>query len=181
VFGLLGVRNVLPAPVATDAVILPTQIERICMPIDDTPEAPASSRYDSPSMVSRRGLMKTAVGAGIAIAVAGTVGVAHASGTTHTGTDELTGAALASSSNATVAHQMVVAHVMDTHGNLELFSAAGRKQVRNADLAGRIAHSASGSPVVVHVLDGSNLEVFSQDSRTQIRNQDLAHRILSAV
>ncbi len=151
------------------------------MPIDDTPEqSPVPSRYDSPSTVSRRGLMKISVGAGVAIAIAGTVGIAHAGGTSHAATDELTGAALGSSSNATVAHQMVVAHVMDSHGNVELFTAAGRKQVRNADLASRITHSAKGSPNVVHVLDNSNLEVFSQDSRTQVSNKDLAHRILSA-
>jgi hypothetical protein len=153
--------------------------ERICMPIDDTPnytpDRPASS-------VSRRGLMKTAVGAGIAVAVVGTVGIAQAS-PSGKHTDELTGpvTGAALTSDAAMANGPVIVHVVDSAGTLEFFAGETRTQKSDRDLAGRIGRVASASPIVVHVLDGKgSLEVFSDGTRTQIHNQDLANRIVRA-
>jgi hypothetical protein len=150
------------------------------MPIDDI-------EPESPTHVSRRTLMKTAVGAGVAVAVTGTIGIAHAD--TGTRWQPAAGAPLSVGGRAAAApvsmqaHGAVVAHVANAKaGAVELFTDGACTQLHDTDLAGRIATVGSGSPVVVHVLDASagTLEVFSDGSRVQIRNADLAHRIVTA-
>jgi hypothetical protein len=123
--------------------------------------------------------MKTAVGAGVVAAVAGTVGIANAGPTTR---DEVShGAPAGSGAAPSAAGGPVVAHVVDRRaGTVELFTNGSRTQVHDADLATRIARLGSATPVVVHVADGGDLEVFSSGARSLVRDADLATRILHA-
>jgi len=142
--------------------------------------------YDS-SAISRRTLIKTAAGAGIAIAVAGTVGVANAGATDHghAAADAVAAGAPLTAGEATHVSGAVVVHVVDPHaGTLEKFADGTRTQVHDADLTSRIGHLAADGPVVVHVLNAGTgtgtgtVDVFSKGAHSQIRNHDLAARII---
>src|SRR5262245_29007702 len=94
---------------------------------EHTPEA---------STVSRRTLMKTAAGAGVAAGAVGIVGVASA------GSPDHSVAASVHAVSTSVAGPIVV-HVIDVHrGDLEVFVGDVRNQVHDADLAARIARAA---------------------------------------
>lgn len=97
------------------------------------------------SAVSRRTLMKTAAGAGVAAAAVGIVGVAHASGAPkQAATATLAGAPLTvgETAQATAAGPIVV-HVTDVRaGTLEVFADDSRTQIHDVDLAARIARAA---------------------------------------
>jgi hypothetical protein len=144
-------------------------------------------QHHAPMPVSRRTLVKTAVGAGVAVAIAGTVGIANA-GTTashqSTGSPLTAGGAALSTNSAAHVNGPVVVQVVNAHtGTLEVFSAGERKSVHDADLAARIGRVSSAGPVVVHVVDAGTgaLDVFSNGSSRQISNADLANRIVQAV
>ncbi|HEY2792131.1 MAG TPA: hypothetical protein VGJ28_07245 [Micromonosporaceae bacterium] len=94
------------------------------------------TRGPAPS-VSRRTLVKTAAGAGVAAATVGIVGAAHASGKpADTEAAVLAGAPLTAGSSA---NGPVVVHVLDAAaGKLEIFTNGDRTEVTNADLANRI-------------------------------------------
>jgi hypothetical protein len=136
------------------------------------------------TVVSRRTLIKTAAGAGIAVAVAGTVGIANAGDTTR---HDVSGSPL--TTNPTASNAMsastggpVVVHVTSA-GQLEIYTDGARTEIHDADLASRVSAAAKSSPAVIHVIDpaAGTLEVFGHDSRTQIRDTDLARRIIHAV
>jgi hypothetical protein len=85
--------------------------------------------------------MKTAVGAGAAVAAVGIVGVSHASGTQkQTPAD---GAALSGASITAGEHNLagpIVVHVTDVKGGtIDVFADNSRTEVHDVDLAARIA------------------------------------------
>ncbi len=117
------------------------------MSIDDTSVATGTADVPAPAVhtsVNRRTLMKTAAGAGVAVAAVGLVGVAHAGGTpqsTAAGAP-LSGAPLAASIGSAAAP--LVVHVSDlATGTLEIFTNGMRTEVRDIELAQRIAHAAN--------------------------------------
>jgi hypothetical protein len=88
------------------------------------------------SAISRRTLVKTAAGVGVAAAAVGIVGVANASQTSKA-------ASFPSQESGTAASGPIVAHVTDLgSGTVELFSAGSRTQINDVDLAARIARAA---------------------------------------
>ena len=98
--------------------------------------------------VSRRTLVKTAAGAGIAAAAVGMVGVAHAS--TPSQKNAAAGAPLATTGRSTATARQtaaagpVVVHVTDfAHGTIEVFTDGIRTQMTDVDLANRIASAAA--------------------------------------
>jgi hypothetical protein len=96
-----------------------------------------------PFSVSRRTLVKTAAGAGVAAAAVGMVGAAHAAGKpASVESADLAGAPLAAGSSA--ANGPVVVHVLDAAaGTLEIFTNGARTQVTDADLANRIVRASN--------------------------------------
>jgi hypothetical protein len=97
------------------------------------------------SAVSRRTLMKTAAGAGVAAAAVGIVGVAHASGTAKTAeAAPLAGAPLAGAAMPVAdTNGPIVVHVTDVSaGTVEVFAGDSRTEIHDVDLAARIAHAA---------------------------------------
>lgn len=106
---------------------------------DETTRLPDAG--DRISAVSRRTLMKTAAGVGVAAAAVGVVGVAQAASTpdaAHTSdASAVTGSASASAAGP------VVVHVTDFgNGTIEVFNGWSRKQITDRDLAARIALAA---------------------------------------
>jgi hypothetical protein len=92
---------------------------------------PASRR------VSRRTLMKTGAGVGIAAAV-GTAGVAFAGPTQQTATGAKPTGADGHSTDGTV-----VVHILDaSKGTAEVFTSSARKQIKDRDLVARIVRAA---------------------------------------
>jgi hypothetical protein len=97
--------------------------------------------------ISRRTLVKSAAGAGVAAAAVGMVGVAHAAGKPTAESASTAGAplAFANSSKAKAAGPVVV-HVTDfAHGTIEIFTSGVRTQVTDVDLANRIARAATAN------------------------------------
>jgi hypothetical protein len=93
-----------------------------------------SDHTDRVSTVSRRTLMRTAAGAGVAAGAIGIVGAAGASSPEH---------AAGSSPDASTAAGPIVVHVTDVRrGTLEVFAGDSRSQVHDVDLAARIARAA---------------------------------------
>jgi hypothetical protein len=124
-------------------------MERTFMSIDDTSVADAAPAAEARSAVSRRTLMKTAAGAGIAAATVGIVGVAHASGASKPSAGALAGAAPLTvgghaGNTAAAAKAPLVVHVTDlAKGQLDVFTNGNRTTIHDSDLANRIAHAAS--------------------------------------
>jgi hypothetical protein len=100
-----------------------------------------------PFAVSRRTLVKTAAGAGVAAAAVGFVGVAHAAGGPAASDATAAGAPLAlSEANATAANGPVVVHVTDfARGTIEIFTNGVRTQTTDVDLVNRIARATNSS------------------------------------
>jgi hypothetical protein len=91
------------------------------------------------SSVSRRTLMKTAAGVGVAAAAVGVVGVASAASTPESAHSDQSsqGSTTASASGP------VVLHITDFHaGTIEVFNGWSRTQITDPDLASRIARAA---------------------------------------
>jgi len=92
---------------------------------------PASRR------VSRRTLMKTGAGVGVAAAV-GTAGVAFAGPTQRTASDAKPTHTGGSNTDGTV-----VVHILDaSKGTAEIFTSSTKKQIKDRDLVARIVRAA---------------------------------------
>jgi hypothetical protein len=95
------------------------------------------------STVSRRTLMKTAVGAGVAVGAVGIVGVSHASGTANQTTADqrgLSGASIAAGEHNHAGP--IVVHVTDVKGGtIDVFADNFRTEIHDPDLAARIARA----------------------------------------
>lgn len=95
------------------------------------------------STVSRRTLMKTAVGAGVAVGAVGIVGVSQASGTPNQTTADRPG--LSGASIAAGEHDHpgpFVVHVTDVKsGSIDVFADNFRTEIHDPDLAARIARA----------------------------------------
>lgn len=160
------------------------------MLLDGTEHDPPDPTRAESSGVSRRTLVKTAAGAGVAIAVAGTVGIGHAStgaprqaAANSLGANSLAGGTALTGGTAANLAGPVVVHVIDAAaGKLEMFTNDTRTEIRDVDLATRISRVAGGRTVVVHVLDANagTLDTFTSGTRTQIQDRDLANRIVRA-
>jgi hypothetical protein len=118
------------------------------MSVHDRGDAAVPAQHHSstddraPFAVSRRTLVKTAAGAGVAAAAVGMVGVAHAAGNPSTSEAAAAGAPL-SAGTAHVANGPVVVHVVDAaRGTLDIFTGV-RTQVTDADLANRIVRASN--------------------------------------
>jgi len=117
------------------------------MSIDETSVEEITPATEAPSSVSRRTLMKTAAGAGVAAATIGVVGVANASGTPRqpSASSLAGGAPLAGPADARTAPAAapLVVHVTDlAKGTLDVFTNGKRSQIHDTDLAHRIVHAA---------------------------------------
>ena len=100
--------------------------------MEDAKSMPHAQRRPVSRSVSRRTLMKTGAGVGVAAAVA-TAGVAFA-GPTH-GT--------ATGAKPTGADGAVVVHVLDaSKGTAEIFTSSARKQIKDRELVARIVRAA---------------------------------------
>lgn len=128
--------------------------------------------------VSRRGLLKSAAGLGVAAAIAG-VGIARADspGTHRTGApDDLAPNAVP----AAYGTAPVVVHLVDASaGALEVYATGTRRDVRDTALAARIARVGGTGPVVVHLVDPASgvLDVYGAGTRREVRDPALARRI----
>ena len=95
------------------------------------------------STVSRRTLMKTAVGAGVAVGAVGIVGISQASGTPKQTTAD--SATLSGASITAGEHNLagpIVVHVTDVQsGAVDVFADNSRIEIHDVDLAARIARA----------------------------------------
>lgn len=99
--------------------------------ISNAPGRPASKR------VSRRTLMKTGAGVGVAAAV-GTAGVAFAGPTQRSATD-----AKPTGGGGSNTDGPLVVHILDaSKGTAEIFTNSAKKQIKDRDLVARIVHAA---------------------------------------
>jgi hypothetical protein len=105
--------------------------------MEDAKSMPHAQRRPVSRSVSRRTLMKTGAGVGVAAAVA-TAGVAFAGPTHGTATGaKPTGAGGSSADGA------VVVHVLDaSKGTAEIFTSSARKQIKDRELVARIVRAA---------------------------------------
>ena len=110
----------------------------------DNPERDGGGEEGLPTRnrVSRRTLITTAAGAGVAAATVGIVGVAAASSTHRPATSGAPGLTSADAAGATVTGPIMVHLVDQAKGTVEVFTPTTHTQVTDHDLATRIARAA---------------------------------------
>jgi len=115
----------------------------------DTPERDTPNRVDESAEarpartpVSRRTLIKTAAGAGAAVAAAGIVGFTAGSATSHKAAGG-GGTSLSAADAAAAAGGPIMVHLVDVaKGTVEVFTPTVHTQITDHDLATRIARAA---------------------------------------
>jgi nitrous oxide reductase len=101
---------------------------------------PNNESTTTPSVLSRRHLLGAAGAVGTAVATIGVVGVASAAPDSGAAEDAV----------ADAVDGPIVVHVRDlSSGTLDVFTGTGSRQVRDLDLAARLAHAASSSTIQV--------------------------------
>jgi len=111
----------------------------------DTPDRVDENAADRPARtpVSRRTLIKTAAGAGAAVAAAGFAGFAAGNSTSHKAAAG-SGVELSSADKAAAAGGPIMVHLVDVaKGTVEVFTPTVHTQITDHDLAARIARAAA--------------------------------------